>query len=322
MFPIANATVNRSVAPVFNPPSQLQTRAVVPPNPPALPQLSWKDVLVGKGEPFNGVRFTNAQAPSPLKTKITQNESMDLCKRIRRTDMTFAAAMQSIKTVELNSDLVYAIVQKKIHANESNLWLAKKNLFAQLPDELRIGRNLRCFLSQAVNHGDWPTAQKTYEEACRRNLTDEKTHVIFIQFAKEKGKFGAASAAYNEACGRGQETFITHMVYIDFLVKEGRWQQAESIFNKCRPARTIDDTSGIPMIDLHGYSHGAGLLESLDFLSSTPSTECGLIPGKGRRKEDNYMKFRNYLERHIPLHLPEWSMSRNKYNPGVLLLKK
>ncbi len=253
-----------------NGPYQLPPANAAPGVPQISMQRSWKHVLTGAhGLPSNS-GFLHLQVPSLPNAPITPDESDALCKLIGRADVSFATAMQSIRNVQLNSDLVLAIVEKKPHDNEIGTWTDKKTLLTQLPDALRTGECLRSFLSQAAFYRDWKIAQSTYQEACQRNLTDEKMHTIFIQFAKRERQFKAAAAAYNEADHRGQVTPVTQMVYVDSLVQQGQWEKAKKLFGECQFAQVIDDTSGIPMLDLHGYSHGAGLLESIDFLETTP----------------------------------------------------
>jgi pentatricopeptide repeat protein len=166
-------------------------------------------------------------------------------------------------------------------------------------------------------------AQKAFEEAKAARLANAVTYSSFIDAAGKNGKFEEAQKAFKEAKNKRLADAVSDQIYIDILVHTNRMEEARQVFDAAHFALKSKTENGISMLDLHGFSHGAGLLFLLQYIVKHPKTQrFGLIPGIGCREDGNYLTFRAELGMYIDVHIKGWKQSVDEKNEGVLFMQR
>ncbi|MES2122796.1 MAG: hypothetical protein V4492_08495 [Chlamydiota bacterium] len=107
------------------------------------------------------------------------------------------------------------------------------------------------------------------------------------------------------------------------MVKAGRIEKAEQVFDQMQLVPVLKWQDGLRMLDLHGYSHGAGILALKRYLSSPKCpSPCGVISGKGCDLNDNYLVFKENLQEAVARDIQGWTAEEDRRNSGVLILRR
>ncbi len=149
------------------------------------------------------------------------------------------------------------------------------------------------------------------------------TFTSFIDAAGKNGKIDWAKEAFEEAKKCKLADVVTFNIFIDVLFTQGLIAEAKTIFDEAKFSYVTKIENGIQCIDLHGYSHGAGILAMQKFLEDYPMlSSCLIISGKGLHNLVNYGVLCNKLVDYIYKKFPNWNCIVNDQNEGVVILTR
>ncbi len=179
-------------------------------------------------------------------------------------------------------------------------------------------------LSASEQSARFALIEKAFAEAKSLGYADHITCNAFIKVAGQYGRLDLALATF--AKERGQLDDIGYHVMIDGLFKSGTpkdLQNANELLKQRNLLPPLKIQDGYVSIDLHGYSHGSGILAMYEVFRTTPSIkELQVITGRGSEQRGNYLTFREEMGRYIEARSKNYSCSLHPSNQGVLIVRR
>lgn len=115
---------------------------------------------------------------------------------------------------------------------------------------------------------------------------------------------------------------IFYNIYINHFYSKGLIDKIEPYLSKSTLINISSENEEIT-IDLHGCSHGSGILQIKNYIQTNPKlNKFILITGKGNMEKGNFLSFRKKIESYIHLELQDWRRYPIYYNPGRMMLVK
>jgi len=202
---------------------------------------------------------------------------------------------------------------------------AQRVFEAAIQERLANAVTYNSYIDAAGKNGQFDEAQRVFKAAIQERLANVVTYSSYIDAAGKNGQFEEAQRAFDEAVQRKLANDITYHVFIDVLVNRRNFKEAVNIFKSGKLPSTIRESkeNNVDVLDLHGFSHGSGIVAVSLHLQkiSANITRLKIITGKGHLETNNYLSFRENMQKYLKLYR-NLEAKVDPKNAGVLWLQK